>query len=78
MIRIYDDSIKHCHYHQQPKRYTPYSSHYGYINDKKSKQCTSVICDDMNKGMTIEQVWKKEYNYGKQTKIEIKGDEDGR
>lgn len=65
----YDDSIKKCHYHQVPMRYNFYNSHYSYINEKKSRECTSVICDDLNNGMTIEQVWKKEYECIKKERV---------
>lgn len=33
-------------------------------------ECTSIICDDLNSGMTIEQIWRKDYNCGKKVKGE--------
>ena len=61
---------KVCHFHQRKKKITFYSSHYAYMSEKKSIQCTSVICTDLNEGLTIEEIWKKEYKLVKKKKVD--------
>jgi hypothetical protein len=40
------------------------------MSEKKSIQCTSVICTDLNEGLTIEEIWKKEYKLVKKKRVD--------
>ncbi len=58
---------KHCYYKELEKRRSgsPYWSH-----QKESSECTSAICTDLEEGITMEQIWRKDYI----SKRKIKGE----
>jgi len=58
---------KKCHFVEERFRRSgcPFWSHQTITNE-----CSSVICDAINNGMTIDQIWRKEYNCGKKLKGE--------
>jgi hypothetical protein len=66
--RVVDKKIwKPCHFIPAGIRRanSPYWSH-----QKENDPCSSVICDDLNDGMTIEQIWRKDYKCGTKFKGE--------
>lgn len=54
---------KICHYaHAAGRNNSLYWSH-----ATTNSYCTSVICDDLNAGLSIEQIWKKTYTWPPKT-----------
>jgi len=56
---------KKCHYAGIKK-----GNSISWSHETMNNGCISVICDDLSNGMTIEQVWRKEYNYTKRIRGE--------
>ncbi len=57
---------KHCHFTESmnSKRRSLYWAH-----QNESEPCMSIICDDLNDGIPIDQIWRKEYSCGKKIRI---------
>lgn len=66
-VKVEKKEWKKCHYNQMriKRRDSLYWSH-----ERENAECSSAVCDDLNKGLSIDQVWRKDYNCGKKIKGE--------